>query len=308
MSGSWINARWLKVAASVGLLALTATVVDLSGLMARLASIQMLPVLVALAVSVPQLAITAWRWHFTAGRMDLPLPFVVAWREYYVSTLLNSVLPGGVLGDASRVVRLSAQSPDFAGKVARCVVIERASGQIALWLIIAVGVVAWGVTGPIAVAPWLLAGGVAVLALVMLALRSSVVARSRFGAGIRTAGAELRSAMVSRGAWAVQLAASVAAVGLLGAMFYLCIVAVGAPVSAAQALLIAPLVLAASALPISVGGWGVREATAAGLFELMGLSAVSGAAASAAFGAVSLLSAAPGAVLLLRAPRLEAAS
>ncbi len=73
-------------------------------------------------------------------------------------------------------------------------------------------------------------------------------------------------------------------------MFYLYAVAVGAPVDGRQAILIAPLVLAASAPPISVGGWGVREATAAGLFGLMGLDATQGAAASAAFGAVVLLS------------------
>lgn len=289
--------QWLRALVSVGLVALTAWFIDLRGLGRQLAGMRFEPAIWAAVLSVPQLAITAWRWHFTAGRMGLELPFVRAWKEYYASTLLNLVLPGGVLGDVSRVVRVAEGSN--AAKVARCVVLERASGQLALWLTIAIGAVALGWPTMPAAVGWLGAASVVFGIAVAIAMRNEAIADSKIGAAIRTIVSEVRTSMLSGGAWAVQLGASLLAVALLGAMFYLCAVAVGAPVDGRQALLIAPLVLAASALPISVGGWGVREATAAGLFGLMGLDATQGAAASAAFGAVSLVTALPGALVLL---------
>lgn len=289
--------QWLRALVSVGLVALTAWFIDLRGLGRQLAGMRIEPAIWAAMLSVPQLAITAWRWHFTAGRMGLELPFVRAWKEYYASTLLNLVLPGGVLGDVSRVVRVAEGSN--AAKVARCVVLERASGQLALWLTIAIGALALGWPTMPAAVGWVGAAIVVVGIAIAVAVRNERIADSKIGAGIRTVVSEVRTSMLSGGAWAVQLGASLLAVALLGAMFYLCAVAVGAPVDGRQALLIAPLVLAASALPISVGGWGVREATAAGLFGLMGLDATQGAAASAAFGAVSLVTALPGAWVLL---------
>ena len=290
--------QWLRALVSVGLVALTAWFIDLRGLGRQLAGMRLEPASWAAMLSVPQLAITAWRWHFTAGRMGLELPLLRAWKEYYASTLLNLVLPGGVLGDVSRVVRVAEGSN--AAKVARCVVLERASGQLALWLTIAIGAVALGwPTMPAAAVGWVGAALLVVGVALAIAMRNETIASSRLGAGIRTVVSEVRTSMLSGGAWAVQLGASLLAVALLGAMFYLCAVAVGAPVDGRQALLIAPLVLAASALPISVGGWGVREATAAGLFGLRGLDATQGAAASAAFGAVSLVTALPGALVLL---------
>lgn len=289
--------QWLRALVSVGLVALTAWFIDLRGLGRQLAGMRFEPAIWAAVLSVPQLAITAWRWHFTAGRMGLELPFVRAWKEYYASTLLNLVLPGGVLGDVSRVVRVA--EGDNAAKVARCVVLERASGQLALWLTIGIGAMALGWPTMPAAVGWVVVAVLTTGVGLALAMRLESFARSRVGRTIGVVVSEVRASMLAGGAWAVQLGASLLAVALLGAMFYLCAVAVGAPVDGRQALLIAPLVLAASALPISVGGWGVREATAAGLFGLMGLDATQGAAASAAFGAVSLVTALPGAVVLL---------
>jgi uncharacterized membrane protein YbhN (UPF0104 family) len=289
--------RLLRVAASVVLLAITAALVDVRGVVTTLRELEVGPLLVAGVLTVPVLAVAAWRWQFTAVRMGIRLRFGLALREYYASTLLNQVLPGGVLGDVSRVLRLHGQPK---GLVTRCVVIERASGQVALWLTIAVAAMWWGLHGSGAVAMALVTAVGLVLALAVVVLRIPVVAASRPGRMLGRAVGDLRATMVTRGAWAVQLATSFVGVALLSAMFWLCIVAVGAEVSPPQALLIAPLVLAASALPISVGGWGVREAAGAGLFGLLGLSPALGAAASAAFGAVNLVGSLPGAIFLLR--------
>jgi len=55
-----------------------------------------------------------------------------------------------------------------------------------------------------------------------------------------------------------------------------------------------PLTLVAMLLPISVGGWGLREGAAAVLWPIAGFSAEAGVAASIAFGLAALAAALPG--------------
>jgi nitrate reductase gamma subunit len=61
------------------------------------------------------------------------------------------------------------------------------------------------------------------------------------------------------------------------------------------------LSLLAMGLPLNVGGWGPREATAATVFGAAGLGADTGLATAVAFGVLALVSTLPGlGVLLLR--------
>jgi hypothetical protein len=58
-------------------------------------------------------------------------------------------------------------------------------------------------------------------------------------------------------------------------------------------------VLVAMALPLSLAGWGIREGAAAGIWMLAGLPVAQGVAVSLLYGVVVLVSALPGAFLLL---------
>lgn len=294
--------RWLRIATTVALLAFTLWWIDTDGLLATLRTAKPAPLGAALVATVPLLGLLAWRWAFTARRMGLTLRFGVALREYYVSTLLNQVLPGGVAGDVTRVFRVSAPTPEQRGRIARCIVIDRVSGQVALWLTIIVGATVWGARTEQTIAIAMVGGLVALILLATLALRVPAVANSRLGTWLGEAVGELRASFVERGAWAWQLLASMATVALVSGMFVLCMVSVGSVPDASQALLVAPLVLAVASLPISVGGWGPREVAAAGLFEFVGFGAAEGAAASAAFGLVNLVGSLPGLLFAVRSP------
>ena len=71
----------------------------------------------------------------------------------------------------------------------------------------------------------------------------------------------------------------------------------------AARLMMAPaviLLLGWMLVPLTIGGWGLREGTAAALFPLVGGSGEAGLAASIAFGLVLLASSLPGAITLLR--------
>ena len=81
---------------------------------------------------------------------------------------------------------------------------------------------------------------------------------------------------------------------------------IGAEAPSATLALIAPVVLLAMLLPISVAGWGVRETAAAGVWVALGWPAAEGVAVSVAYGALCLLASLPGAAISALMPVLRA--
>jgi uncharacterized membrane protein YbhN (UPF0104 family) len=78
--------------------------------------------------------------------------------------------------------------------------------------------------------------------------------------------------------------------------------ALGAPVSALDCLVLVPFPLLLSLLPISVGGWGVREGAMVVAFALVGVSTETTLAVSVLFGLILLVWSIPGGFILLRYP------
>lgn len=296
--------RVARVVGTVALLAVTLWWVDLDGVVVVLSKARLGPLGVALALSVPLLFVMALRWQFTARRMGVDVSLWAALREYYASTLLNQVLPGGVVGDISRAIRAGQRNPHTRGLAARSVVFERVSGQLVLWTTLVVGVTLWRAEAMEASRLGLGATAVgAVVAAVVLLPRVPGIADSRLGRAWQQGLDEARGAFIDRGAWAVQLALSSLSIALLVGMYAACIRAVGAEVGLGQLMLIAPALLVVTSLPVSVGGWGVREAASLALFEMEGLDPAAGVAASAALGAVSLVAVLPGLWFALRPTR-----
>jgi hypothetical protein len=64
-------------------------------------------------------------------------------------------------------------------------------------------------------------------------------------------------------------------------------------------LAVVPILLLVQVLPISIGGWGVREAAAVALLGMTGVDAASGLLVSIMFGVLLLLATLPGALFWL---------
>ncbi len=250
---------------------------------ARLRGARVAPLLGALALAHVVILASAARWADTAARLGHPVPRRRAVAEYYAASLLNQVLPGGVAGDAVRVWR--GRSRGGAGPVARGVVIERLSGQVALAGALGLGLALGGVPGTGRLAALFAAGLAAVLAGLALT---------------RGFGGDLRRAWATPGAAAAQAALNAVVVAALIGGFWLCARAVGTPMAPAEALVLVPVCLVAMLLPAGIGGLGLREGAAAALWPLAGHPAEAGVAAALLFGAAALAGALPGAVVLSR--------
>ena len=88
----------LRTGVSLALLALLVWWLDASALLDRLAGFDPRWALVAVAISLPQIVLLAFRWKFTAGRLGLDLPFGVAVREYYIATFSIRFFPAASWG------------------------------------------------------------------------------------------------------------------------------------------------------------------------------------------------------------------
>lgn len=121
-------------------------------------------------------------------------------------------------------------------------------------------------------------------------------------AALAVVGADLRVALLARGAWPQVLAASIVVVLGHALTFVLAVRITGGTAPAAELWPVAMVVLAAMLVPLNVGGWGPREGVAAGLFAAAGWGAEQGVAAATAFGVLSLIATLPGLVVLLAGP------
>lgn len=289
-----------RLLAPLAILGLLAFFVDLPEAARALAGASPGPVALALVLVQLQIVLAAIRWRETARRIGQSLPLRRAIGEYYGASLLNLVLPGGVSGDIIRVARnrrTDVAESDW-GIAAQAVILERGAGQIAFAAVAFVGLAAWPWIGP-ARLPQEAASLLTAAAGVILLGVPTLLLLARFGQG--WIGARLSgfacaavTAYVRRGAWVLQTILSLLIVATYLAVFALCSDAVGASLSIGAALALIPLTLLTMLVPVSVGGWGVREAAAAALWPLAGFSAADGVAASVLYGLVSTAGALPG--------------
>ncbi len=297
---------WVRVVVPLCLLGMVLWSLDVQLLLETFAGVSsrhlLLGTLLGLLLVQCQIVLSAWRWATTAKSLGQLLSLSDAVREYYLATLINQTLPGGVVGDAARVVRSREQS-GFTVAV-QSVLIERLAGQVVLALLVGVGLVAW----PLVVdagrpqGAWALLGSLVCIALlgcvVVIGLGRRARGRlGRFAVGLWPA---LHRAWVAEGAWQVQLLLSLAIVSSYLALFAVAGQTLGAPVPWIGLLSIVPLTLLTMLLPISTGGWGVREAAAAILWPVVGLSAESGVATSVFYGLLCLIGSLPGGLFVVR--------
>ena len=294
--------RLLRVAASVVLLAGLLLWLDPATLATAFVTPHPGWLALALALGVPQVVLSAWRWRLTAGRLGVPLSLRRAVREYYLATFLNQVLPGGMLGDATRAWRHAREAGGTAAWAA--VLIERLSGQLALVLIALVGLAASpalrALPGPLAAhanVAGLSRPALFVLAIALVAGALCAVRRYRpLAARIL---APLRHALLAREVFARQLGASLLVVASYVAVYLCCMRMIGLDTPFAHAAALIPMVLLAMAIPLSLAGWGIREGAAALVWLAAGLDPAEGVAAAVAYGVVVLLSSLPGALIML---------
>lgn len=300
--------RWWAIARviiSLGLLVAVLLTIGLDELWATVVGASLLPLLAALAFFVCGVVVRAARWRALLVALDVRVPFRRLVYLYFSGAFFNLFLPTGFGGDVVRIVELAQEAQATAAL--GTVVVDRLTGILVLF---AMALVALPFGGEL-LSPQarLLVGlfAAAGLAFGGLVLQGNWLRRL---VGWLPGPLSLRGEGALARAYAAVTACGWRAVGqalffslifniLLILVNYLAALAVGMRVSLVYFLIFVPVLSVTLMLPISVGGLGVRETTAALLFAQIGVDQAVAVAASLAVYAVSALTSLFGGMLYL---------
>jgi uncharacterized membrane protein YbhN (UPF0104 family) len=284
----------LKVLVSAALLYLALRKINLSELASRIGIASLGWIGLAIAVAFLQLMVGALRWHEISAECAAPLTIRQAMRFNVIGTFFNQTLPSSIGGDA---VRLWLVARGGAGWRAATysIFVDRAIGLIALAILI-VASLPWSyhlISDP--------AGRSALLLIDLLALAGGlgflVIGRLPWpwlkrwwGTHHIHACAVIANRVMFSRQHGPMIAAASLLVHVLTVVIAWCVVqSIAAPVSFGQVFQLLPPVMLITMLPISIAGWGLREATMGLAFGYAGLMTNEGVNISLLFGAVSFI-------------------
>ena len=288
---------WARLVAGAAILAVVVARLGAGAFLDGLRMTNLWALVAAAAITTLTTVCCAWRWSLVAGGLGVDVHLRAAVAACYRSQFLNATLPGGVVGDVHRAVRHGREVGDVARSV-RAVAWERSSGLV-VQIVLTVAVLLL-LPSPVR-APFAAIAAAAAAAglLVVLAWRSLPGGAATLPQRVaRTIAADVRQALLRRGAWlGIGLASATAVMGH-AVIFLIAVHTAGTTASAARLLPLALLVLLASAVPTNIAGWGPREGAAAWAFSSAGLSAEQGVTIAVVYGVMALVATLPGLGLL----------
>jgi uncharacterized membrane protein YbhN (UPF0104 family) len=253
----------------------------------------------AVTITVLTTVCSAWRWRVVARALGADIDLPRATGAYYRSLFLNSVLPGGILGDVHRAVTQGRRAGDVAQGV-RAVGWERLCGQVVQAVVAAV--VLLTLPSPVRPAlPYVLAGIAGVVGCAALVVGVAArLGRSRPARAARAIAADLRRGVLVRSVWPQLTLASVLVVAGHTATFVIAARVAGSTAPLGELIALLMVIQIAAGIPLSIGGWGPREGAAAWAFAVAGLGAANGVTVSTLYALLMLIAVTPGAGLLLK--------
>jgi hypothetical protein len=281
--------KWLRILGGLLLLGALWWSLDLAAILATLKSVD--PVLWSLSVGTAALAslACAWRWSRISASLSAPIALLAACRIYAEAITINNVLPGAILGgDAWRAMQLTRRGARL-GDAALSVIIDRLAG---LWIVAALGALGWALLGRAAhLMPWAaLVYSIVLLAVLLgmplgLLIAPRVLDRGWLPDGLQRRLAPLRAQQgILRRAWIEALWPSIPAQALAMVTFGLCFRAAGVQLDPLTLMMSSGFVFMSLAIPISLAGWGLREAAAIVILAGAGVPAESAAVSAALYG------------------------
>lgn len=301
----------IKAAVSIGLLVLLFSRVDLAKLwsVARQASLAWLAA--ALALYLVMVLASVLRWSILLRAQQVRLSYSFLTQSFLVATFFNNFLPSNIGGDVVRITD-TAKAAGSKTLATTVVLIDRGLGLLGLALMAATGatLVQRMAVGP--VGPGMLWAGFGLGAMIATPALLMPETVGRLLQPLRVFHKDWVDTRIERltdaltrfketpAALAACFAAAVAVQGILVA-FYLAIArSMNIPIGFAELAVIAPVSFIVQMVPLSVNGFGVREATFGFYFTRLGLPLESALLVSFVGAALVMLFSLSGGVAYLR--------
>lgn len=285
----------LKVAVSAGLIAYLISGMDLSAAWQRMTGVAPVMLIAAIAIMMVQLGICICRWSATLRAIDAPMPLRDVARIFLTGAFFNQTLPSAVGGDAVRIY-LTHRNGQTLGRAINGVMLERVA-IVATIPLLSLMVMPWFLPHvPADVRHWvwlalavLSAGSVAGIALlVLLNKMPDRIRHWRLIKALVNLGDDARRMFSSGGRSVAAIFWAMLGNANLGVVLFVLGVGLDLPVRLVDMLAMFPAVVLATTVPISIGGWGVREGVMVAAFSIIGIPSEGTFAMSVLYGLTAL--------------------
>jgi glycosyltransferase 2 family protein len=275
----------VKLAVSIALLVLLFSRVDVAKLWASARHASVTWMTIALGFYALSIFVMVWRWWLLLEAQDVAMPFPALFGSMSVALFFNNFLPSNIGGDVVRISDTAkvARSKTLAATV---VLADRTMGMMGLVLVAALGLSL--VASPVGRAPlpiwpsWLWAGftsGMLAGGLILwspnglgLLLRPLLVLHPEWVSGrIGSLTATLHRFRSHMGVMITCFAGAVVVQVTTVAFGWAVARALGIPIGPFDLAVVVPLAGVVQMIPVSVNGFGVREATYSLYFTRIGL-------------------------------------
>ena len=309
-SASRIAFTFLKLGVSVALMWLLLRNIEMQDVLARIAGLPLWALLAALTITVLQLFLIAGRWMTILQHLKHALPLLQVTRFTLEGFFFNQSLPSSIGGDAIRMLR-SAQVMKSVKSAIASVLLDRFFGVLGLILLVSISQI-WLqriVDNPpvqIALALTVVFGIASVATFLAASLLPEVIRQLKMIRPFTTLAVTARQ-LVFGSKSALIIFLSVCGHVFSAAIFFVLAKGLGIALTFADCVLLIPVSLLVTIIPISIAGWGLRENAVVVMLGFAGVGAEAALSLSVLFGLIYLVVALPGGFLWLKRPRVQTA-
>ena len=291
----------VKILITVAILALIATKIDVTTVIKVVRNMSPEFLIFALIMQLLSAALASYRWYLIMRRLQFGLGPLFYLKSYLKGSFFNQALPGGIGGDAYRVVECSSLGN---GKKAAFygVLLDRILGLIGLLLLNLLANIAHPGLLPVAIFHLLniiALGGIAAVIVFAMLGKVDRFANYKLTRHLHEISANLRRVYHDPRAIALHSVISVLIHFISMLAVYFIGIGVGLNYGLLTFLVLVPPVMLLTIAPISLAGWGVREGGMIGLFMLIGADEALVLSMSVLYGLVLLAASIPGLYLFL---------
>jgi hypothetical protein len=291
----------IKILITVAILAVIATKIDLTTVFNVVRYMAPEYLIYALVMQLLSAALASYRWYLIMRRLQFGQGPLFYLKSYLKGSFFNQALPGGIGGDAYRVVECSSLGN---GKKAAFygVLLDRILGLIGILLLNLIANVAHPGLLPVAMfhlLNLLAVGGIAAVIVFAMLGKIDRFADYKLTRHMHEISADLRRIYHDKRAIALHSVISVLIHFVSMLAVYFIGIGVGLNYDLLTFLVLVPPVMLLTIAPISLAGWGVREGGMIGLFMLIGADKALVLSMSVLYGLVLLAASLPGLYLFL---------
>jgi uncharacterized protein (TIRG00374 family) len=300
----WI-AFAVKSAVTAGLVWLVLRGVDFGTALDRMAGLSLPAAITAVCLLSLHCFVAGWRWRMIMRLFGPALALPVSIRLFFEGYFFNNALPSTIGGDGVRIYRANRLGLPLAASV-NGVLLDRVTGLTGLFILVAVGqpllyARVEDAATRLVFAAILLAGMAGIAAMILARRIPEGLLPARLRGPLHKLSEATHAAYLHPGVSLPVLGLSVVVHGLIVMSVHVIAIGLGLDVGLFESLVLVPAVILLSTVPVSIGGWGLREGLMVAALGLAGVPADAALSVSILFGLAQIVAGLPGGLLWLMA-------